>query len=440
VKPPSSECHRAYSARDAAELLSELGDEAKIIAGGQSLTPMMNFRLVHPTALVDVNHIPDLDYVRRTGDTLRVGALTRHRTLEMSRDPQAHDGFGLLPRAERWIGHCPIRTRGTLGGSIAHADATAEWCLLAALFDAEVGSGGRSARAGSLRFDRPALTGGAPVGRQACPAGPPGRSPPGHGHRATPPVSSESGAVRSPASSTIDEPSQAVVPSTIRAGGLVGGGAGVMSGVDPRVPTYASKTDIVCALLREMIISGEVSPGEPLRQRDLATRFAVSQTPIREALRRLESEGLVANDPHRGATVAESERGAEEDNGQVRAVLEALGARLAARQVTTEQLADLRALNAVMEHMDDSDPDYANANRGFHFKVYEVAQSPILLSLMRLLWQSIPRGPMTMRPHRESWLQHEELIDALAAGDGERAAQIMTDHILGAGSCAAGSA
>jgi carbon-monoxide dehydrogenase medium subunit len=138
VKPPPFEYHRAYSALEAAQLLSELGDDAKIIAGGQSLTPMMNFRLAHPTALVDVNHIPDLDYVRRTGDTLRVGALTRHRTLEMSRDPRVHDGFGLLPRAARWIGHYPIRTRGTLGGSIAHADATAEWCLLAALFDAEV--------------------------------------------------------------------------------------------------------------------------------------------------------------------------------------------------------------------------------------------------------------------------------------------------------------
>jgi DNA-binding GntR family transcriptional regulator len=204
-----------------------------------------------------------------------------------------------------------------------------------------------------------------------------------------------------------------------------------MSGVDPRVPTYASKTDIVCALLREMIIGGEVSPGEPLRQRDLATRFGVSQTPIREALRRLESEGLVVNDPHRGAAVAESERGAEEDNAQVRAVLESLGARLAARQVTEEQLAELRSLNAVMEHMDDTDADYAKANRAFHFKVYEVAQSPILLSLMRLLWQSMLLGPMTMRPHRESWMQHEQLVDALAEGDADLAAQIMHDHILG---------
>jgi len=77
---------------------------------------------------------------------------------------------------------------------------------------------------------------------------------------------------------------------------------------------YSSKSDIVCAMLREMIISGDLSPAEPLRQRDLAERFGVSQTPVREALRRLESEGLVVNDPHRGATVAESRQGLVHDH------------------------------------------------------------------------------------------------------------------------------
>lgn len=138
MKPATFDYHRAYTVGEAVGLLRELGEDAKILAGGQSLAPMMNFRLARPSALVDVNRIPGLDEVRREGDELLVGALTRHRSIEINRDPGVLDGFGLLPRAARWIGHYPIRCRGTVGGSVAHSDPTAEWCLLAALFDALV--------------------------------------------------------------------------------------------------------------------------------------------------------------------------------------------------------------------------------------------------------------------------------------------------------------
>ncbi|MHB1738714.1 MAG: FAD binding domain-containing protein [Actinomycetes bacterium] len=138
MKPAPFEYYRAYAPAEVVELLTGLGDEAKVLAGGQSLVPMMNFRLAHPAALVDINAIAELDYVRREGDSLRIGALTRHRTLELSRAPEVQDGFSLLPRAARWIGHYPIRSRGTVGGSIAHADPAAEWCLLARLYDADV--------------------------------------------------------------------------------------------------------------------------------------------------------------------------------------------------------------------------------------------------------------------------------------------------------------
>lgn len=138
VKPAPFEYHRAYTSEEAVELLAELGDEAKVLAGGQSLAPMLNFRLARPSALIDINRVRGLDYIRREGDALCVGALTRHRTLETSKAPEVHDGFALLPRAARWIGHYPIRSRGTVGGSIAHSDPTAEWCILARLFEAEV--------------------------------------------------------------------------------------------------------------------------------------------------------------------------------------------------------------------------------------------------------------------------------------------------------------
>ncbi len=192
---------------------------------------------------------------------------------------------------------------------------------------------------------------------------------------------------------------------------------------------YASKSDVVCAMLRELIISGELAAGEPLRQRDLAARFGVSQTPVREALRRLESEGLVLNDPHRGASVTGT-ADAVEDNSQIRAVLEPLGARLAALSVTEEQLDRLRTLNDEMTGLPDDDDRYGSLNREFHFTIYEAAASPVLLSMMRLLWQAMPVGPKVTRPHRESAAQHRELIEALAARDEERAAAITASHIL----------
>lgn len=193
---------------------------------------------------------------------------------------------------------------------------------------------------------------------------------------------------------------------------------------------YSSKSDIVCAMLREMIISGELSASEPLRQRDLAGRFGVSQTPVREALRRLESEGLVVNDPHRGATVAESRNGIVQDNSQIRAALEPLGARLAALAITDEQIAELQRLNDAIVGLEGDDEGYGELNRQFHFAIYEAAGSPMLLSMMRLLWHAMPQGPRVTRPHAESASQHQELIEALAAHDPERAATITQQHIL----------
>jgi carbon-monoxide dehydrogenase medium subunit len=139
VKPAPFAYHRAHSVAEAVALLAELGDEAKILAGGLSLVPMMNFRLARPTALVDVTRIEGLSYLKTDPrDGLRIGALTTHRTVETSRDPDVLAGFGVLPRSARWIGHYPIRSRGTFGGSIAHADPASEWCLLAVLLGAQV--------------------------------------------------------------------------------------------------------------------------------------------------------------------------------------------------------------------------------------------------------------------------------------------------------------
>ena len=138
MKPASFAYHRAASVGEALELLALAREDAKVIAGGQSLVPLMAFRLARPSALIDINRITELRYVRRDGDALRIGALATHRDIETNAEPGVLEGYSILPRAARFIGHYPIRTRGTFGGSIAHADPTSEWCMLALLLDAKI--------------------------------------------------------------------------------------------------------------------------------------------------------------------------------------------------------------------------------------------------------------------------------------------------------------
>ncbi|MHA6625912.1 FAD binding domain-containing protein [Pseudonocardia sichuanensis] len=135
MKPAAFTYHRARTVPGAVGLLAELGDDAKVIAGGQSLVAMMNFRLARPEHLIDIGRIPGLDAITRDSGALRLGALVTHHAVETA---DLGPDFRVLSEAMAWVGHLPIRTRGTVGGSIAHADATAEWCLLAVLLDAQV--------------------------------------------------------------------------------------------------------------------------------------------------------------------------------------------------------------------------------------------------------------------------------------------------------------
>jgi aerobic carbon-monoxide dehydrogenase medium subunit len=136
MKPVSFRYFAPRTVDDALDLLSAHGREGKILAGGQSLVPAMNFRLARPTSLIDINRIDALDYVREDVGELRIGALARHARFESPVTGGALSAF--LPRVARHIGHLPIRSRGTFCGSIAHADPASEWCLLAATLDAEL--------------------------------------------------------------------------------------------------------------------------------------------------------------------------------------------------------------------------------------------------------------------------------------------------------------
>jgi carbon-monoxide dehydrogenase medium subunit len=131
MKPTAFDYIAVDSLDAAVAALARAGGEGKILAGGQSLMPMLNFRLVRPALLIDINRIPGLAYVEAKGDVVRVGALTRHHTLETS--PVVKEHLPVLAEAMRHVAHLAIRNRGTIGGNLAHADPASELpaCMLA---------------------------------------------------------------------------------------------------------------------------------------------------------------------------------------------------------------------------------------------------------------------------------------------------------------------
>lgn len=130
MKPPPFKYLAAESVEQALEQMAEYGDAAKLLAGGQSLIPAMNFRVLQPSVLIDLNRIGDLEYIKPSDDgALVVGAMTRQRDLERSQDVERL--APLLFEAMPHIAHPQIRTRGTLGGSLAHADPAAELPVIA---------------------------------------------------------------------------------------------------------------------------------------------------------------------------------------------------------------------------------------------------------------------------------------------------------------------
>jgi CO/xanthine dehydrogenase FAD-binding subunit len=125
MKPAAFDYHRPTSLDEALALFAELGPDAKALAGGQSLVPAMNFRLARPGVLVDLNALGALASIEETADGgLRIGAMTRQRAVE--RSPAVARRAPLLAEAMPWIAHPQIRNRGTVGGSLAHADPSAE--------------------------------------------------------------------------------------------------------------------------------------------------------------------------------------------------------------------------------------------------------------------------------------------------------------------------
>jgi carbon-monoxide dehydrogenase medium subunit len=149
VKPPRFEYHRPHTLAEAVEVLSNF-ENAKILAGGQSLMPMLNMRFLFPDHIVDINRIPELKGATWQSDGCKFGAMTRQREIEF--DPRVREFLPLMEEALLHVGHRQTRNRGTIAGSLCHLDPSAELVTVAAAYDAEVEVSG-AAGARSIPFE-----------------------------------------------------------------------------------------------------------------------------------------------------------------------------------------------------------------------------------------------------------------------------------------------
>lgn len=142
MKPAPFEYHAPDSLDEALELMGQYAEEAKLLAGGQSLVPAMNFRVVQPVRLIDLNRVNELSYIREDRDVIRIGAMTRERHLEF--DTTIEKRMPLLHEAVQFIAHPQIRNRGTIGGSLVNADPAAELPVLMLALNARLKAKNRS--------------------------------------------------------------------------------------------------------------------------------------------------------------------------------------------------------------------------------------------------------------------------------------------------------
>jgi carbon-monoxide dehydrogenase medium subunit len=159
LKPAPFTYHRATSTREAVDMLASASDDASVLAGGQSLVPLMNFRVAQPAHLVDINFVDELDYIRLDDGWLAIGARTRQAAVERSDD--VGRAAPLLTEAMRSVAHPPVRHRGTVVGSVVHADPAAELPAVLLALEGEVvmqGPSGERRVAAAEFFTGPLMT------------------------------------------------------------------------------------------------------------------------------------------------------------------------------------------------------------------------------------------------------------------------------------------
>jgi DNA-binding GntR family transcriptional regulator len=200
---------------------------------------------------------------------------------------------------------------------------------------------------------------------------------------------------------------------------------------------YATKSDFAYTRIREGILSGEFEPGMVLQQSLLAKTIGISTTPLREALRRLKSEGLVELDAHRDARVTPLTGEEARDLLEIRLSLDPLAVALAAERRTKDDIRRMRDLIKAVKPLLSNPTMYdLGSHRAFHQAVYQASHNDLLISTLDGLWDKADRyrrlGLEVVRTQEErdqKDREHHELIDAIVRGDGEGAAAVMHQHI-----------
>jgi DNA-binding GntR family transcriptional regulator len=199
---------------------------------------------------------------------------------------------------------------------------------------------------------------------------------------------------------------------------------------------HRTKTELALQVLRQRIRTGELEPGQRLRLNRLTRELGMSPTPIREALRLLQADGLVQYHPHQGIVVAESSPEETEDVVRLRCLLEPLAMELAVPSLTPEQLQALEQLHERLLAAVDARHGSAisASNASWHWAIYDACGSWHLRKFIRRLWDVYPWRTMWALPGRaeESAREHERIMGAIALGDRQLAADQLRDHILSA--------
>ncbi len=194
-----------------------------------------------------------------------------------------------------------------------------------------------------------------------------------------------------------------------------------------------TKKDIMVEILRDAILSGELQPGERLLQEELAERFNVSSTPVREAIQQLIAEGVLSHSPYRGVEVAEVRLENTREIYLIRSVVEALAVRLGVPNLKISEVQHLHTLHHQMA-FSVKQADYRpllRLNREFHMLIYQAATAPTLYQIIKTLWIKSPWDTLFVVPHRPQMVieEHQHILDAIDAGDAVQAGHFMQQHI-----------
>lgn len=196
---------------------------------------------------------------------------------------------------------------------------------------------------------------------------------------------------------------------------------------------FYTKNQWVERLIRAAIASGEIRPGERLLQVELAKKMGISSTPIREALRRLEAQGILMHEPNKGVRVAETKPEDALEIYLIRGALEGLATELAVRHMTDEELTKIRSLCRAIDEATNTGKlrRLQRLNHSLHFAIYDAARMPRLRQMIEILWTLYPWDTLYVIPGRAqlSYQEHQALLKALEARDTEAAGAAMREHI-----------